>query len=251
MTLLQAVLLGIFGWLTNSRTIFPLGGWYTWGRPLLSSVIIGVIMGDLTTAIMIGAAVQAVYIGLVTPGGGWFPDMTFATWIAIPICVAANQTPEFALALATPIGVITSFGVTLLETCLLVWVHRLDNQVEKMDFKGIDRTFLFASSFNFILRFVPIFAACYFGSDLLISLQNVIPTWLTPLLQVFGGLMPVVGFSILLKMMLKDWFQLVYVLLGFVLITVFKVDITTVLIVACVFAYVEFRGSANKEGGVL
>lgn len=247
MTIIQAVLLGIFGWLTNSRTICPVGGWYTWGRPLLASVIIGVIMGDVTTAIMIGAAVQAVYIGLVTPGGGWFPDMTFATWIAIPICVAAKQTPEFALALATPIGVVTSFGVTLLETSLLVWVHRMDSKIEKMDFKGVNRTFLLAQSFNFILRFVPIFAACYFGSDLLISLQNVIPTWVTPMLTVFGGIMPVVGFSILLKMMLKEWFQIVYFLLGFVMITVFGADITTVLIFACVFAYIEFKSSANKS----
>ena len=249
MTLFQAVLLGLFGWLTNSRTVFPLAGWYTWGRPLMASVIIGIIMGDLSTAIMIGAAVQAVYIGLVTPGGGWFPDMTFATWIAIPICVAAKQTPEFALALATPIGVITSFGVTLLETTMLFWVHKLDDDVEKKDFKAIDRHFIMAQSFNFILRFVPIFAACYFGSDLLINLQGVIPTWLTPMLTVFGGIMPVVGFSILLKMMLKDWFQLVYFFLGFVLITVVKVDITTVLIIASVFAYVEFKASKTTEGG--
>lgn len=161
----------------------------------------------------------------------------------------AKQTPEFALALATPIGVITSFGVTLLETCLLFWVHKLDADVEKMNFKGIDRTFILAQSFNFILRFVPIFLACYYGSDLLISIQKMIPTWLTPLLTVFGGLMPLIGFSILLKMMLKDWFQIVYVLLGFVLITVFKVDITTILIIACVFAYVEFKSSASKKGG--
>ena len=249
MSIFQAILLGLFGWLTNSRTVFPLFGWYTWGRPLLASVIIGLIMGDLNYAIKVGAAVQAIYIGLVTPGGGWFPDMTFATWIAIPLCVSAHQTPEFALALAAPIGVITSFGVTLLETLLLYWVHVLDRKIEQKDFQGINTTFILGQSFNFILRFVPIFAANYFGSELLMKAQNIIPTWLTPLLGVFGGIMPLVGFSILLKMMMKNWFQIVYFLLGFVLITVFKVDITTVLIIACVLALVDFN-SSKVEGGV-
>lgn len=248
MTVLQAALLGLFGWLTNSRTVFPLFGWYTWGRPLLASVIIGIIMGDLQYAITVGAAVQAVYIGLVTPGGGWFPDMTFATWIAIPLCVSAHQTPEFALALATPIGVITSFGVTLLETCLLYWVHILDKKVEQKDFHGIDVIFIVGQSFNFILRFVPIFCANYFGSELLLSIQDVIPQWLTPLLGVFGGIMPLVGFSILLKMMLKNWFQIVYFLLGFVLVTVFKVDITSILIIACVLALMDFNANKNAGG---
>ena len=38
------------------------------GRPLVSGFIIGIILGDVKTGILMGAAVQTLYIGLVTPG---------------------------------------------------------------------------------------------------------------------------------------------------------------------------------------
>lgn len=71
MTLLQALLIALFGYLSSNYSPWcfgQLGGWYTMGRPLVSGLIIGVILGDVRTGILMGAAVQTLYIGLVITG---------------------------------------------------------------------------------------------------------------------------------------------------------------------------------------
>ena len=44
-------------------------GNYTLGRPLVGGLIVGLILGDITTGVIVGVALQVLYIALVTPGG--------------------------------------------------------------------------------------------------------------------------------------------------------------------------------------
>ena len=71
----------LFGLLACLASMPGLGGTvlgnYTLGRPLVAGLIVGLIMGDVQTGIYLGAAIQVVYIALVTPGGTVFP-LTFA-----------------------------------------------------------------------------------------------------------------------------------------------------------------------------
>jgi mannose/fructose/N-acetylgalactosamine-specific phosphotransferase system component IIC len=81
MSFLQALLLVLFGWMGSIYSpvlIGGLAGWYTIGRPLVSGIIIGIILGDVQTGIIMGAAIQMLYIGLVTPGGTMPTDVNFA-----------------------------------------------------------------------------------------------------------------------------------------------------------------------------
>ena len=78
---IQAVLIGIFcylGALSVPWAFGLTGGWYTLSRPLVSGLIVGMILGDVKTGIIVGVAVQAVYIALVTPGGTMPSDLNFA-----------------------------------------------------------------------------------------------------------------------------------------------------------------------------
>ena len=55
MSFLQALLLALFGWMGSIYSpvlIGGLGGWYTIGRPLVSGLIIGAILGDVKTGII-------------------------------------------------------------------------------------------------------------------------------------------------------------------------------------------------------
>ena len=66
----QAALLGIFACLASlpgmgGTTI----GNYTLGRPLVGGLVVGIILGNVQLGIIVGAAIQLVYIALVTPGG--------------------------------------------------------------------------------------------------------------------------------------------------------------------------------------
>ena len=67
---LQAIILGIFACLSSmpgmgGTTI----GNYTLGRPLVAGLVCGIVLGDIQAGVLVGAAMQVVYIALVTPGG--------------------------------------------------------------------------------------------------------------------------------------------------------------------------------------
>ena len=60
-------------------------GNYTLGRPLIGGLISGLILGDVTTGIMVGVALQVVYIALVTPGGTVSADVRAISYIGVPL----------------------------------------------------------------------------------------------------------------------------------------------------------------------
>ena len=93
MSIFQALLLALFGWMSSIYSpvlMGSLGGWYTLGRPLVSGMVIGIILGDVQTGIIMGAAIQMLYIGLVTPGGAMPADVNFASWIGIPLAMVGG-----------------------------------------------------------------------------------------------------------------------------------------------------------------
>ena len=66
---LQAALLGFFACLASMPGMGGSAiGNYTLGRPLVGGLICGLILGDVRTGILVGAAMQLLYIALVTPG---------------------------------------------------------------------------------------------------------------------------------------------------------------------------------------
>lgn len=86
----QAALFGLFACLASMP---GLGGTvlgnYTLGRPLAAGLIVGLIMGDVQTGIYLGAAIQVVYIALVTPGGTVSADVRAISYIGIPLSMVA------------------------------------------------------------------------------------------------------------------------------------------------------------------
>ena len=98
---IQAILLGIFASLSSMPGMGGSSiGNYTLGRPLIGGLISGLILGDVTTGIMVGVALQVVYIALVTPGGTVSADVRAISYIGVPLAIlfvhANNITDEAA-----------------------------------------------------------------------------------------------------------------------------------------------------------
>ncbi len=85
---LQAALLGLFASLASMPGMGGSSiGNYTLGRPLVGGLISGLILGDLKTGIMVGVALQVLYIALVTPGGTVSADVRAISYIGIPLAI--------------------------------------------------------------------------------------------------------------------------------------------------------------------
>ena len=87
MSLFQAILIGIMS-CTAASTIACLGttvGNYTLNRPLVASLFVGLILGDVQGCILIGIPMQVMWIALVTPGGTVASDLRAVSYIGIPL----------------------------------------------------------------------------------------------------------------------------------------------------------------------
>ena len=249
MSIFQALLLALFGWMSSIYSpvlMGGLGGWYTLGRPLVSGMVIGIILGDVQTGIIMGVAIQMLYIGLVTPGGAMPADVNFASWIGIPLAMVSGAGTEFALALAVPLSTLGVFAVYGLCAINLFFVHKQDAYVEKGEFDKAARIPIVGQITNIVLRFFPILIINYFGADLVTKLVEIMPVWLTDILQIFANMLPLVGFMLLMRTLVKKDLDLIYFVLGFVLVSVANLGMIPIVIAALVIAYLKYQ-TTEKE----
>lgn len=249
MSIFQALLIALFGWMASIYSpvlMGGLGGWYTLGRPLVSGMVIGIIMGDVQTGILMGAAIQMLYIGLVTPGGAMPADVNFASWIGIPLAMAAGAGQEFALALAVPLSTLGVFAVYGLCAINLFFVHKQDAYIEAGELDKAARIPIVGQITNILLRFFPILIINYFGADLVSKLVEMMPVWLTDILQIFANMLPLVGFMLLMRTLVKKDLDLIYFVLGFVLVSVMGLGMIPIVIFALVVAYLKYQMSEKE-----
>ena len=70
MNTVQVILIALFCYLGAIGSIVGNTiGWYCLGRPLVASFVVGLIMGDVNTAMVVGVPLQIAYLANVTPGG--------------------------------------------------------------------------------------------------------------------------------------------------------------------------------------
>lgn len=229
--LLLAVFMGCYYWFCRLR----LG--YTFSSMLLQPVVIGVFVGLLTgnmvLSMQIGAGLQLVYLGVTsTPGGNVPSDPALAGCIAIPLGVMSNMTPEVAIALAIPFGVIGVFVDQLRRSTNAIWVHMADAYAEKADTKGIMRAaFLYPAIAGFVIRFPIVFAIDFFGVTAVEKLIAVLPQWLMHSFEIMGGILPALGFAITLSVIGKR--NLIpFFIIGFFAVMYLQLDTMAVAIFA-------------------
>lgn len=172
---------------------------YVCKQPLVMALPIGIIMGDVQTAIMIGAAIELVYVGMVAAGANIPADECLAGVIAIPMAMQLGVEPAQAVVLAVPFGVLGVFLDQLRRTVNAAWVHKADKLALRADLKGIrNQALIMPMLVGFIMRFPPVFIANLYGANVLEKLLKVLPAWVTNGISVTGGLLPALGFAIIL-----------------------------------------------------
>lgn len=75
-----AIFTGLWYWICKTDVGYAIT--HAIRQPLFASVLIGLIMGDVTQAVIIGAAIQILYIGLVAAGSNLPADDCLAGLIA-------------------------------------------------------------------------------------------------------------------------------------------------------------------------
>ena len=179
-------------------------------KPLLASVGVGIILGNVPLAVMIGATIG----------------------------IMSGADVASAIALAVAVGIPTATLVQqlniLVMTTNITWLHGADKAAESGVFSSINKFFWLGAVSFFLTRAIPVFIATGIGSyvieGIMAFLQNDVP-WVLTGFKIAGGMMPAVGLAMLLTMMMKEkmWIFLIF---GFVLAAFLKIPTVGIALTA-------------------
>jgi D-glucosaminate-specific PTS system IIC component len=246
-----AIFAGIYWWIMKTDVGYAFT--HAIRQPLFVALPIGLMLGDVTTAITIGAAIQLLYIGLVAAGSNLPADDCLAGLIAIPIAVSTGLSPELAIAIAVPVGIMGVFVDQLRKTVNVVFVHMADKYAENGETKKIFlAAVVYPTILGFFMRFpIPYFAIRH-GADVVNLFMESSPQWLIHGFSVAGGMLPALGFALTIfvigKKQLFPWF-----FVGYFLVQFFGVSVTGAAIFGlCAVLLINYYTSSkrNEVGGV-
>ena len=190
-------------------------------QPIVTGAVIGAILGDLQTGLIVGGTYQLMTIGNMPVGGAQPPNAVIGGVMATVFAVASGLDTTAAVGLAVPFALIGQYMVTLLFSVMSPIMSKADALAEKADVKGLVRIQYLAMAALGLLFAVVCVAGLFGGAALGETLNNLAGqfSWFMNGLGAAGGMMRFVGFATLLRIMLSNDFWGIY-FAGFAIATI-------------------------------
>ena len=230
--LLNAILLTIVAWLL---ALEYMNGHFGFSRPLVAATIVGALLGDVKTGIIMTG------IGAAVP-----PDAVIGSVIATAFSILANQSVEVSLSLAVPVAVASQALDIFARTATTGLMHVADKAAEEENYNKIELTHYLGALITFVRVAIIVFPAIYFGVEVVENLISAIPSSVLRGLEVAGGILPAVGFGMLLTMLDVKKLKPFY-FIGFALATFGGFSLIGVTMLSCCIALLFDYFSKNQK----
>lgn len=206
-------------------------------RPIVVSPVIGALLGDLQTGVMVGATLELVFMGAIQIGAAVPPDVLVGAGLGTAFAIQSGQGADIALALALPIAILAQ-SLKVIVFIIRSWFMDLAMKLaEAGDIKKLHALNIGGLLLQCFMYFAVGFVALLFGSPAVEAFVNNIPQVILNGLSVAGGLLPAVGFALLLLPMMEKR-NAIYFVFGFILISYLNLPIMAVTIMGVVLAFV-------------
>lgn len=244
--LTQAILLSI---LASILSIEWMNGHFGLSRPLITGMLTGLVLGDMTQGIIIGATLQLIFMGINGVGAAVPPDQTIGTLIATAFAILTGQGAEIALTLAIPVAVAAQALDIFGRTFTTVFIHMADKFAQNGEYRKLEMAHYAGLLVHFVRVSIIVFPAIYFGVDAVQEFIGMIPESVLRGLEVSGGMLPAVGFGMLLTM-LNIPYLFPFYFIGFALATFggFSTIGVTILAVSIALILDYYKRNQNTSG---
>ena len=194
-------------------------------RPIIVAPLVGLVLGDLTTGIVIGSTLELVFMGAFPIGASNPPDFVSGTIISTAYIIMTGQEIGAAVALAVPIATLVLLLDNFLMTIVLTSAsHVADRYAEKGDIKGVEMVQRVAGIGNKVFLAVVVGIGFYLGVPLIETILTYIPEFVIHGMDVAAAILPAIGFAMLARMMIsKELFP--FLLAGFLLAAYLNVPV--------------------------
>lgn len=171
-------------------------------RPLIACTLTGLILGDITTGIIIGGTLEMIALGWMNIGAALAPDAALASVISTILVIAGKQSIGAGIAIAMPLAAAGQVLTILVRTATIFFQHKADEYAREGNLTGIDVCHLLALGIQALRISIPaVLVAMFVGTGAVQSMLAAIPPVITGGLQVAGGFIVVVGYGMVINMM--------------------------------------------------
>lgn len=205
-------------------------------RPIVIGPLVGLLLGDIQTGVIVGASLEAVFMGVVNIGGASAAEPGIATAVGTAFAIMLGKGSEVALTLALPIGIL---GLQIKTIIYIFIVGMFAKTFDKLAAEGKEKQIvilhygLWAVQWTLYALFA--FFGILFGSDAVSAFLEAIPDVVMNGLAVCGGLLPAVGMAMLMKMLWDKKICMAF-FLGFVLTAYLKLPLIALAVFGVIIA---------------
>lgn len=214
--------------------------------PIVEATLVGLICGDVTTGLLMGATLQLIFMGFVGIGVTSLPNSSAGTILAVAFATMSNLEPEAAIALSMPIAMLFQPCGIIPRIFNNIWNPKMDLAAEKGDYKAMERYFWCGVAAFAVVYFVPMFLALYFGSGAVEAIINAIPQVILDGLNKASTLLPALGIALLMNYIM-DRDSTPYVFLGFVLAAFLGMNTLGIAAIGLIIAVVYYNQAQKKK----
>lgn len=215
-------------------------------RPIVTGLVVGLILGDMKTGLIVGGSLELVWMGMVPLAGAQPPNVVIGGIIGTSIAILGKLDPQAAIGIAVPFAVAVQAAITFIFTLFSFFMHKADEYAENADIKGIENINYLGMIILFVFYFVIAFLPIFFGANEAAIIVQAIPEWIIKGLSVAGGIMPAIGFAMLLKIMLKKEYM-GFLILGFLFVIYGHLPILGLALVGLCIALYDYFANGNKQ----
>ena len=215
-------------------------------RPLVTATLTGLVLGDLHTGLIMAGTLELTWMGIMYLGLSMPSDVAAGAIIGTAYSILSGADVSIALTISIPSGMLCAYVATAVEVAISFWMPKVDKYAMEGNLKGINRIHIGAGIIKALLTSGIIFVAVAFGTDLIKVVVDMIPQPVLNGLNVVAGVLPALGFAMLLNIMWDKRF-LPFFFIGFVLVVYFNANIMAITVIAIAIA--AYRFLTSDEGG--
>ncbi|MCP1223506.1 PTS galactosamine transporter subunit IIC [Sebaldella sp. S0638] len=216
-------------------------------RPLIVSTLTGLILGDLRLGLLTGALTELAFAGLTPAGGTQPPNPVLAGVMTTVIAYTAKVDAKIAIGLALPFSFLMQYIILFYYSIFSFFMKKADKYAEDVEIKKFYFLNLVTTLIVGLSYAVVVFVSSYVAQEAVQNLVNSMPGWLTHGFEVAGGILPAVGFGLLLRVMLQKQY-VPYLIIGFVVASFLKFsNLLPIALLGTAFAIYEYFNQKKIE----
>ena len=216
-------------------------------RPIVVAPLVGLVLGDWQTGVIIGATLELVFMGAFPVGASNPPDFVSGTIISTAYVILSGSEVTAAVVLAVPIATLVLLFDNIQMTFVLTWAsHIADKYAEAGDIKGVERVQILFGIGNKVVLALVVGLGYMVGVPVIEKILSYVPEFVTYGLDVAAGVIPAIGFAMLARMMISKK-TAAFLILGFLLAAYLNISVTGIALFGLVVALIYVNFMNKKE----